>query len=51
MHIVHTYADGSLGGVIGVLFNEQMFSDLHTDILDKISDVIKSGNEVMITDV
>jgi carbonic anhydrase len=27
MHIVHTYADGSLGGVIGVLFDRETGGD------------------------
>jgi len=51
MHIVHTYVDGSLGGVIGVLFNEADVTEKHTETLDKIADVIESGNDVMITDV
>jgi hypothetical protein len=43
LHIVHTYADGSLGGVIGIMFNETSYDGPH--LLDEVAAVIESGND------
>ena len=46
MHMVHTYLDGSLGAVIGIMFDRNMFDAQfegeekeHTWFLDQIADV------------
>jgi carbonic anhydrase len=38
MHIVHLYEDGSLGGVIGIMFNE---SEEESPFLNEISGVFE----------